>query len=197
MTVDDQELGGRLPLLDPASMSDAQRALYEQLQQSWVPFANSIGVKATASDGRLIGPFNFFLLHPEITAKLSDFQQAEQANSTLPQKVREIVIIVIGGIWNATYELYAQDAIAGQLGLTAEQRTVLAAGGIPEDLEDYGKIAARLANTLAMRHSVDDELYAAAEKAFGRIGLFDLLAVMGIYQTVCSGLALFKVPAPI
>lgn len=44
---------------------------------------------------------------------------------------------------------------------------------------------------------VDDDLYREAERLFGSTGLFDIAAVMGVYQTVCSMLALFEVPAPV
>jgi 4-carboxymuconolactone decarboxylase len=39
-------------------------------------------------------------------------------------------------------------------------------------------------------------LYREAEEAFGRTGLFDGVLVMGLYQTVCTALTLFEVPAP-
>lgn len=39
-------------------------------------------------------------------------------------------------------------------------------------------------------------LYREAELAFGRTGLFDIVALMGLYHTVCMALTLFDVPAP-
>lgn len=196
MTNVDQGLGGRLPLLDPATLNKAQRNLYEAFQKSWVKFADKIGVRAMTDDGQMIGPFNFFLLHPEVTAKLSDFQDAEEANTTLPKRVREVVIITVGAVWGADYELYARGHAAREAGLSESALNTLKAGQIPDDLSQEEKIAARLARALATRHRVDDDLYHAAEQAFGRTGLFDIVAVMGVYQTVCSGLALFEVPSP-
>ena len=196
MTKSNDSQGGRLPLVDPATFTSAQRDLYELLQATWVVFANKIGVKATTNDGRLIGPFNAFLLHPEVTAKLSDFQDTEAAQTTLPQRAREVVIITVGAVWGADYELYARGHVARKAGLSDHAIATLIAGGIPEDLSDQEKIAARLARELATRHRVDDDLYREAEEAFGRTGLFDIVAVMGVYQTVCSALALFEVPAP-
>ena len=70
----------------------------------------------------------------------------------------------------------------------------LAKGGIPDDLSDHEKIAVRLARDLSIHHRVDDALYGAAEKAFGRTGLFDIVLVMGLYQTVCTALTLFECP---
>ncbi|MBB2169217.1 carboxymuconolactone decarboxylase family protein [Gluconacetobacter aggeris] len=196
MTKSEQGLGGRLPLPETATLNSAQRALYDSLQKSWVVFADKIGVKATTEDGRLIGPFNFFLLHPEVTKTLWDFQSTEESNTTLPKRVREVVIITVGAVWGADYELYARGHVAREAGLSQEALATIAAGGIPEDLSDDEKIAARLARNLLTGHRVEDKLYHEAEQAFGRTGLFDIVAVMGVYQTVCAGLALFEVPAP-
>jgi 4-carboxymuconolactone decarboxylase len=196
MTNPSQNLGGRLPLADPATLTSAQRDLFETLKSTWVVYANKLGVQATTEDGRLIGPFNAFLLHPEVTAKLSEFQTAEATNTTLSQRVREVVIITVGAVWRADYELYAQGPVARKAGLPDQAITALVNGGMPEDLSDHEKIAARLARELSTSHRVGDELYREAEQAFGRKGLFDMVAVMGVYHTVCSALALFEVPAP-
>lgn len=196
MAEQDPGLGGRLPLLDPASLTPHQKTLYDALQHSWVKFADSIGVEAETDDGKLIGPFNFLLLHPEVSEKLSDFQVAEQKHTILADRTREVVILTIGGIWKADYELYAQRGSAEKLGFSSETVAAIAAGELPDDLSVEEKLAGRLARTLALEHRVDDALYAEAERTFGARGLYDILAVMGVYQVVCSGMALFEVPAP-
>ncbi len=196
MTKPDQTLGGRLPLVDPATMTDSQRALYDMLMSTWVKFANTLGVRATTEDGRLIGPFNAFLLHPEVALKLQDFQTAEASHTTLPPRVREVVIVAVGAVWGAGYELYAQFGVGHKVGLSDDALAAPATGGISDELSDHEKIAARLARDLSIHHRVDDALYRAAEKAFGRTGLFDIVLVMGLYQTVCTALTLFEVPAP-
>jgi 4-carboxymuconolactone decarboxylase len=196
MTKPDETLGGRLPLVDPTTMTDSQRALYDMLMSTWVKFADTLGVRATTEDGRLIGPFNTFLLHPEVALKLQDFQTAEASHTTLPPPAREVVIIAVGAVWGAEYELYAQFGVAHKVGLSDDAVAALAKGGIPDELSDHEKIAVRLARDLSIHHRVDDALYGAAEKAFGRTGLFDIVLVMGLYQTVCTALTLFEVPAP-
>ena len=196
MTKPSQTLGGRLPLTDPATMTSAQRDLFEALKAAWAAYANELGIHVTTEGGRLIGPFNSFLLHPEVAAKLSEFQAAEATHTTLPQRVREVVIVAVGAVWGADYELYAQTTVARKAGLSDHAITTLANGGIPEDLSDHEKIAARLARQLSTLHRVEDELYREAEQTFGRTGLFDIVAVMGLYHTVCMALTLLEVPAP-
>jgi 4-carboxymuconolactone decarboxylase len=105
-------LGGRLPLADPATLTPTQRELYDKLIGSWVVFTDKLGIRSTTEDGRLIGPFNALLLHPEVTAKLLEFQVAESSNTGLSPSVREVVIIVLGSVYGADYELYAHTSVA-------------------------------------------------------------------------------------
>jgi 4-carboxymuconolactone decarboxylase len=196
MTKQSQTLGGRLPLADPATLTGAQRDLFEALKATWEPLSNGAGIQMTTADGRLIGPYNTFLLHPEVAAKFSEFQAAEATYTTLSPRVREVVIVAVGAVWGADYELYAHTTLARNAGLSEHAVTTLANGGIPDDLSEHEKIAAHLTSQLSTRHRVDDELYREAEKAFGTTGLFDIAALIGQYHTVCAALTLFEVPAP-
>lgn len=190
------DLGGRLPLADPAQLDPAQRKLYDQLTSTWVKFADSIGVQSTTDDQRLIGPFNALLLHPELAGSISDLQVAESAGTTLSPRVREIAILLVGGVWRADYELYAQFGQARALGFSEEEVIRLCAGEVPETLAGDERAVADAAWQLATRHRVDDQTYRAAVAAVGPEGLFDLCTVMGVYHTMCSLMALFEVPAP-
>ena len=196
MSTEQENLGGRLPLPSTETLTAPQRKLHDHMMSTWVPYARKIGVQATTEDGRLIGPFNTFLLHPAIAEKLSDFQAAEAKNTTLPKRVREVVVLIVGAVWHAAYELYAQGPVAREMGFSDTAIAALAKGDIPEELNDEEKLAGRLAKQLATEHQVDSAIYEAAVRAFGTTGLFDIVAVMGVYHTVCGALALFEVPAP-
>ena len=189
-------LGGRLPLADPATLAPAERGLYDQLINSWVVFTDKLGIRSTTEDGRLIGPFNALLLHPEVSAKLLEFQVGESTNTSLSPSVREVVIIVLGSVYSADYELYAHKIVARTTGLADDHVAALSDGDIPDGLGEHERLAARLTHAMATRHHIDDELYQEAESAFGARGLFDIAAVMGVYHTVCTMLTLFEVPAP-
>jgi 4-carboxymuconolactone decarboxylase len=177
-------------------LTGAQRELFNAIEAKQVPWANAAGFQATTADGRLIGPYNSFLLHPEVSAKILEFSAAEKSHTTLSKRVHEVVIIAVGAVWGAEYELYAHCALARKAGLSEDAITTLVNGGIPDDVSEDEKIAARLVRQLSTRHRVDDELYRQAEKAFGTTGLFDIAALMGQYHTVCSALNLFEVPVP-
>src|ERR1700677_2870767 len=101
MTKPSQTLGGRLPLADPTTLTGAQRDLFEALKATWEPLSNKAGGQMTTADGRLIGPCDTFLLHPEVAAKFSESQAAEPPYTTLSPRVREAVIIAVAAVWGA------------------------------------------------------------------------------------------------
>ena len=158
MSKPNQTLGGRLPLADPTTLTGAQQELFNAMQAKQVPWAEKAGFQATTADGRLIGPYNSFLLHPEVAAKILEFSSAEKTHTTLSQREHEVVIIAVGAVWGADYELYAHCTLARNAGLSEHAVTTLANGGIPEELSEHEKIAARVARELSAHHRIGDEL---------------------------------------
>jgi 4-carboxymuconolactone decarboxylase len=196
MSESDQSLGGRLPLLNPAQYTTAQRAASERLANTMVPFADSVGFQTKTSDGRLIGPFNPALYSPGVSAGFGDFMEAEARSTSLDNRVRQVVILAVGAVWNSAYELYAHSAEARHAGLPDEVIEALVAGGIPAQLSDDEQLAARFAQQLTAQHRVDAALYAAAERAYGQRGLVDLTLLVGYFHTTCALLNAFDIPAP-
>lgn len=196
MSESEHTLGGRLPLLDPSQFSAAQREAYERLAGTMEPFADSVGFETKTSDGRLIGPFNPALYSPGVSAGFGDFMEAEARSTSLDNRVRQVVILTVGAVWNSPYELYAHSAEARQVGLPDEVIEALVAGQIPEQLSDDEKLAARFAQQLSAEHRVDAALYAAAERAYGQRGLVDLTLLVGYFHTTCALLNAFDIPAP-
>jgi 4-carboxymuconolactone decarboxylase len=196
MTQPSQTLGGRLPLADPTTLTGAQREMVEAVKTTFVPWANEAGFQVTTADGRLIGPLNALLLRPEVAVKFWEFGASVATHTTLSPREREVVVIAVGAVWGADYELYCHCALARNAGLSDHAVSTLAGGGMPDDLNDRETIAALLARQLSTGHRIDDELYREAEQAFGATGLFDIAALMGQFHMVCTVLTLFAVPAP-
>ena len=196
MTPTSRGLGGRLPLAHPATLSDAGRELFAHIQEHVLPWADRTGFAATTDDGRLIGPFNATLLNPSIAAEFLKLQAAEENYTSLDERVRQVVILTVGAVWQAPYELYAHSAVARHSGINESDVASLVAGVPPEHLTDAEKIAHRLALALTTSHHVDDDLYLDAQKTFGAAGVFEITALTGIYHTVCGILNAFAIPAP-
>jgi 4-carboxymuconolactone decarboxylase len=195
MSTDPATLGGRLPLLDRESLAPAQKKLLDQMMDTVVPWADSAGFVARTDAGQLIGPFKPALLNPAIGSTFLELQSTEETHTSLSQRSRQVVILTVGAIWQAPYELYAHSAVGRRAGLSDGAARTLAAGGLPQDLTEQELVAHRVARTLSVEHRVDDALYREAEALFGAEGVLDIVVLVGIYHTVCAILNAFAIPA--
>jgi alkylhydroperoxidase family enzyme len=196
MTDKSTNLGGRLPLQDPRSLKDHAEKLFDRIDASMVRWADAIHFQSKAGDGRLIGPFNPMLFSPEIGSGFLDLQEAEQRHTTLSDRIRQVVILAVGAVWNSPYELYAHSAAARHAGLSEDVIGALAAGELAADLNRDEAIAYRYVRTLSAEHRIDEALYQEAEHCFGARGLVDIAVLAGIYHTVCALLNGFDIPSP-
>ena len=198
MTMNDQDdsLGGRLPLLGKSELDGAQSKLYDAMDKDMIAWAKKSGFQATTEDSRMIGPFNPLLYSPMLGQGYMEYLGAERKHTTLDTKLREIVILSVGAVWQAAYELYAHTVVAEKAGLDPETVESLAAGQTPAALSEEQSIAHTFSRTLASEHKVDAALYAQAEKAFGRKGLVDMIHLIGLYMATSALLNAFAVPAP-
>jgi 4-carboxymuconolactone decarboxylase len=195
MSAQTEMLGGRLPLLDPATLSTAQKGTYERLDKTWFQWGKGV-FEGKLPDGRLIGPFNPILFSPAISSSFLDLQETEQKQTSLSHRVREVVILAVGAVWKSSYNLYAHGAAARKVGISEDAIRTLTTGGLPDELSDQEKIAHRFARQLSAEHRVDAAIYSAAEHTFGQRGLVEITYLIGIYHTVCALLNAFEIPAP-
>ncbi len=189
-------LGGRLPLLGKTELNGAQSTLYEAMNKEMVPWAKKSGFQATTEDGRLIGPFNPLLYSPMLGQGFMEYLGAERKHTTLSAQVREVVILSVGAVWQAAYELYAHTEVAGKAGLEPETVQALAAGRTPETLPDDQRVAHEFSRSLAAEHKIAPDLYAKAEKAFGPKGVVDMIHLISLYMGTSAMLNAFAVPVP-
>ena len=196
MSKSNDDLGGRIRLLKPADLSASQQRLYKVIGETAVPWANKAGFSAQLDDGRLIGPFNVVLESPELGSSFLQFQDAEAKMTSLTERVRQIVILTVGSVWKAPYELYAHAAVARTAGLPEEAIEKLAKGEVATGLPEREKLAQQFTRQLALERTVSQDLFDQAKDAFGVQGLVDIVFLAGCYETVCSLLNTFAVPAP-
>src|ERR1700678_163629 len=189
-------LGGRLPLLEPEKLQPKQRELYGTINSGVVPLAAAGGFESSDEQGHLIGPFNATLYSPEICGSFLTLQKIEEEQTSLSKRTRQVVILTVGSVWKAPYEIYAHSAAAAKLGLSAGHIEALAAGHTADGLTEEELVAQRFTCQLISEHVMDDDTYAEAREAFGDRGLVEMLTLIGCYLSVCALLNAFAVPVP-
>lgn len=192
----DNTLGGRLALLDPDDLNHQQSKLYDKLQGTLVKWADKSGFQAQTEDKRLIGPFNPMLRSPLVSQGLLEALDAETKNTTLSEKVRQVIILSVGAVWHAAYELYAHAAVAEKAGFDEPTIAALAAGEAPSSLTIEERVAQQFTRLLTAEYRVDEALYQQALDAFGEEGVTNMIYLAGNYFTTCALLNAFAVPAP-
>ena len=193
--IDPQALAsGRLPLLKQTELTETQSGLRLQLK-GMLEWADRSGFRAQTDTGELLGPFNSLPYSPEVAQGLLSFIQAETRSTALPPQLREVVILTVGSVWNAVYELYAHRAVAQSLGITPRDVELLSSGKAPVDMGPDGELVQRFVLSLVQERRVSAALYEEANACFDTKALFDMISLAGIYMTVSALLNAFDVPA--
>ena len=197
MSGTNDDLGGRIMLSEPTALTPSQQNLYKLINETAVPWATASGFVAKEDGGRLIGPFNVVLESPELGASFLQFQSAEETMTSLGERVRQVVILTVGSIWKAPYELYAHAAVARTAGLPEEAIQKLMKGEVATGLLPKEELLAQqFTQELALQRTVSQEVFDQARGVFGVRGVVDMVFLAGCYETVCSLLNTFAVPAP-
>ena len=191
-----QSLGGRLPLFKPNELTPPQKAAYDNINRTMVPWAEAAGFKAKLQSGELIGPFNTILASPEVGGAFLTLQGAEQKHTSLNERLRQVVILTVGAVWESDYERYAHAAVARKAGLSEKAIRALGRGESEESLTEIERIAQQFTKQLTAKHGIDYELYGRTLSVLGERGIVDLIVLAGCYDIVSSLLNAFKVPAP-
>ena len=184
----------RLPLIAPADLTPEQKTLYDDMRKGIASNFNAF--KVEREDGALMGPWNPWLHEPAIGKAIWDLTLAMTAGASLPDNVRQIVILVVGARFDAAYEIYAHIAVAEREGMTAARLATLVADVKPGDLAADESIAYDVAFALVRGGTLPEPLYRLAVETFGQHGANELFYLVGLYSLVSTTLNAFNVPVP-
>jgi len=190
----DDEIAMRLPLIDPADLTAAQKPLYESMRKGIASNFNAF--KVEAENGALMGPWNPWLHEPGIGKAIWDLTLAMTANAILPDPVRQIAILVVGARFDAAYELYAHIAVAEREGMKLERLATIAADLKPADLAPDESAAFDISYALVRGGVLPEPLYRLSIATFGQKGTNELIYLVGLYALVSTTLNGFNVPVP-
>ena len=184
----------RLPLIAPADLTPEQKSLYDNMKKGIASNFNDF--KVLSSDGALMGPWNPWLHEPKIGKAIWDLTLAMTASASLPDNVRQIVILVVGARFDAAYEIYAHIAVAEREGMSAQRLATLVANLKPNDLSPEESVAFDFAYALVRGGTLPEPLYRLAVETFGQHSTNEMIYLVGLYCLVSTTLNGFNVPVP-
>ena len=186
--------GARIPKLEPSSLDDEQRSLYEAIAGGRRAQGPQL-FRLVDEEGRLEGPFNAFLLQPQLGSSLQALGSSIRYDTGLDDRCREIAILVVAAHWRSDFEWYAHEAVARSVGL-GDAELAAVRDGRHAELAGREAAVARTAAAVVARGDLDDAEYREAVDHLGTEGLFELLTLVGYYATLALQLRVFRVPAP-
>ena len=190
------DLGGRLPLLKPDQLDTEQKKTYDQIDSTLIPWAKESDFEAKSADGALLGPFNAMLYSPALATGQTAYLQAEREHTSLSPQLREVVILTVGAVWKATYELYAHRAVAAKAGISETDINALSMGDPAMGLGEEAIMAHRFVHAVVKQHTVPDTLFQDALEMFGYKRLIDMIHLASLYMGTSAMLNVFAVPTP-
>ncbi|MGW2222518.1 carboxymuconolactone decarboxylase family protein [Nonomuraea sp. NPDC001684] len=185
----------RLPALPPEDLDDAQTEVYRAITGG--PRAAGPQVFPLADErGRLRGPFNAMLLSPPVGGALQALGAAVRYGSVLPDRARELAILVVAAHWGSDFERDAHEAVGRSCGLTEAELTAVREGRPPGLADPAERAAVLAARELTRTGTLAEEDYRAVTAALGERGLFELTTLVGYYATLALQLRVFAGELP-
>ena len=167
--------------VDEDSLDDEQRAVHDAIVAS--------------PRGGVHGPLRVWLLSPALADRAQSLGAFCRFGTSLPARLSELAILVMGSHWRAGFEWYAHEPMARAAGISAEAIEAIRLGETPE-LPDDERAVYEFSRELIETHEVGDETYAAAIATLGQRGVVDLVGILGYYSLISMTIKAFRVALP-
>jgi len=172
----------RQTIRDPRTFTQEETKEYESLARARRP----------RPDGSLGGPFDPWLLNPELSHRLRGLGGMLWERTSLDRGLVELAISITGWYWQANVEWAAHAPRAVEYGIP---QTVIDAvfegrrpSGTPEQVLMYDVCV-----SMHRDHRLPLALYRLAVDTFGERGLAETMAIIGYYTLVSMTLNAFEV----
>jgi 4-carboxymuconolactone decarboxylase len=172
----------RFPQLTMEQLTEAQKPLGDQVMK-----VSSVGIG---------GPYNLLLRSPVMGQRLFDLFDYLRWKTSVPTRLNEFAILIIGRQWRSQVEWLAHAPIATKAGLSPDIVAELKANKRPSKMAEDEALVYDFVNELTTTHKVSDETFARAKKVFNDQQIVDLTAVAGNYVMVAMILAMAEQTVP-
>ncbi len=172
----------RLPKLDPAHLTPEQRALWEKI--------------ASGPRGGVRGPY-FALLHaPALCAEFESVVRFLRFECSVPERLRELAILVVARRWKSQYEFFAHALIAKRIGIPPEVIDAIRTDRPPAFVREDERTLYTFVHELVTTGFAGEASYQAARRLLGETALVELVTLVGQYGAVALLLNAFEIDVP-
>lgn len=140
--------------------------------------------------------FRMIMHSPELAPGMLQLADAILRGNSLPDQLRELVIVRVGHVYEAPYELHHHENIGRLVGMSQAALAAAASGsteGQGQGLSKEEAAVLRCTDRLLARHTLSEAERAEVLEFLSVGQLSDLVITVGFYQLVCNFLNTFGV----
>ena len=165
----------------------------DQLDEKQKPLGEEIMKVSSTGIG---GPYNPMLRSPVLGQRLFDLFHYLRWETSVPARLNEFAILIIGRQWRSQVEWFAHAPIAAKAGLSPDIIAELKASKRPSNMAEDEALVYDFVTELTTAKKLSDETFARARKVFNDQQIVDLTAVAGNYVMVAMLLAMAEQSVP-
>jgi len=145
------------------------------------------------SRGSIRGPYGILLHSPDLAARVAHTGAYVRFDITMPESLKETVIITAAAHQKSQYEFAAHARLARQAGVSDATIKAIADGTAPNGLSGDEEILVRYTTELLRNRKITDATFNAVKDKWGEKGVVDVTTLIGHYLLVAQILAAFDV----
>lgn len=172
----------RLPQLSRDDMTEEQQRVHDAIAGG--PRA---GVR---------GPFHSLLYSPRLADAAQKLGEYVRYDCSIPQKLREMAILMTAHHWKAQYEWFAHEGHARKAGLPEAVIESLRQGERPAFADPAEEEIYDFCTELYRDRRVSDATFARIEARHGKVGAVELGGLLGHYNLIAITLNISETPVP-
>ncbi len=161
-----------------------------------IPYPDMTGVAQQWQEVIEKKPLNVFkmLFHsPNMAPGYFSLAEGILRGNTLPGPLRELVILRVGNLYDAPYELFHHERLARAAGLSEAGINGARVGAGAEGLTDEERALITWTDSIVNHHELVGQQREDAVARYGYKGLMDIVMTVGFYQLVCNYLRTFDI----
>ena len=172
----------RIAALAPDALTPEQRRVWDMI--------------VAGPRGVVHGPLNIWLNSPGLAERAQALGAFCRYGTSLPPRLSELAILVMGAYWRAGFEWFVHAPIAARAGLDPDCVAAIKAGATPSFPNADEQAVHDFSHELLNRRAVTPATYARALEILGRDALVELTGILGYYTLISMTIKAFEVPVP-
>lgn len=181
-----------LPTLTADQLNDDQRVVWDLVTGG----RRSETMNMVDAAGGLSGPFNAMLHAPLVGRHLSEAGDALRFQSSLSDRIVELVTVTVAAHWKSEFEWAIHAAIATSCGVPDQILAAIAHGRPFDPASRAEAVALDVARQLLTTGRLTPETGAEALELHGPRGFVEVVNLVGYYCTIAFMLSAFDVALP-